>query len=141
MKDTIITIIQFNNPCRRKGALVNFFFVNMNTLKYSAAGVGIATRLWAGPSGFQILVGQVLILFFEKSRPTLGPPTTYSVGNGVVSQRSNDRDVKLITQLHLVPRLGRMSGVTPPLPGHAFLARSGITFTLLSSLVHGNCYG
>ena len=113
----------------------------MNILKYSAVGVGIATRLWVGRSGFQILEGQVVILFFGKSRPTLGPPKTYSVGNRVMSQRSNNRGVRLITQLHLVPRLRRMSGATTPLPVHAFLPRIGITFTLLSSLVHGNYYG
>ena len=105
------------------------------------SGVGIATRLWTGRSGVQILVGQVVILSFEKSRSTLAPPTSYSVGTGVKSQRSNDRGVKLITKFHLVPRLRRMSGAETPLPLHAFLARIGITFTHLFSLVHCHYYG
>ena len=113
----------------------------MNTLKYSAAGGGIATRLRTGRCGFQILVWQVVIIFFEKSRPNLGPPTSYSVGTGIMSQRSNYSGVKLITQLHLVPRLRRMSGGTTPLPVHAFLTQIGITFTFLSTLVHSHCYG
>lgn len=143
MKDIVIRIIQFNNPCRRKGGLLTFilFFREHDYFKYSVAGVGIATRLRTGRSGLQILVWQVVIIFSEKSRPTLGPPTSYSVGTGVMSQRSNDCGVKLITQLHLVPKLGRMSGATTPLPVHAFLARIRITFTLLSSLVHSHCYG
>jgi len=45
----------------------------MNTFKYSAAGVGIGTRLRTGLPGVQVLVRQGVIIFFEKSRPTLGP--------------------------------------------------------------------
>jgi hypothetical protein len=88
------------------------------------------------PIKFLNLSGQIILLiyvsifyFIQNIRTGSGAhPASHSRGKGVLFWRYSDRSVQLTTHLNLVPKL-RMSGVTLPLPLHAFIGRTEKIFT------------
>jgi hypothetical protein len=74
------------------------------------SSVGIATRLRASQSGFQILAGTINLSRLKIIHTGFAAlPTSYSMDIKILS---GGKSVKLTTHLHLLPWL-RKSGVTP----------------------------
>jgi hypothetical protein len=87
-----------------------FPFVNL-TKRSRDSSVSIVARLWEGRSGFDSRQGQGLYFFATAPRPNLGPTQPPNQWVQVVPSP----EVKLTTQIHVVPRL-RMHGAILPLP-------------------------
>ena len=107
-----------------------------STCRSSGSVDGTAIMLQAGKSWVRIPVEGRDFAPLQTSRPALGfvPPPTEWKRRSYPGLKRSGREVnhglcvKLITQLHSLPRL-RRSGVIPPIPIYALMAWTGKTTT------------
>jgi len=101
------------------------------------SSVNIEAKLWTSQPGFSSRQGQLWDFISSPPRPgrLSGPPSLLHNGyRGLLRRDYSDRNVKLTTHLHLVPRL-KMRGDIPPLP-HTSSCRGVQLNTETSSPLH-----